>query len=81
MHLEPESKIFGTLGNPCIYNLAIFITLAYLEPEASSKSSQTCKMIMHIYLEPWRSQNCLFECFQGYFGIFRDIDGNGSTTK
>ena len=33
----------------------------------------------HAYLEPWHSQNCLFKCFQGYFGIFRDIDGNLAT--
>ena len=26
------------------------------------------------YLEPWHSQNILFKHFQGYLGIFRDID-------
>ena len=30
----------------------------------------------HAYLEPWHSQNCLLNCFQVYFRIFRDIDGN-----
>ena len=30
----------------------------------------------HAYLEPWHSQNCLLNCFQIYFRIFRDIDGN-----
>ena len=33
----------------------------------------------HAYLELWHSQNCLFQRFQGYFGIFRDIDGNSAT--
>ena len=32
----------------CIYNRAIFRTLAFLEPEASSESCRTCKIIMHI---------------------------------
>ena len=42
------SEIFGNIRNPCIYNRAIFRTLAYLEPKASSKACRTCKMIMHI---------------------------------
>ena len=41
--------ILGALRNPCIYNRAIFRTLTYLELEASSKASRTCKMIMHIW--------------------------------
>ena len=40
--------IFRTLYNPCIYNHAIFRTLAHLESKASLKSSQTYKMIRHI---------------------------------
>ena len=26
------------------------------------------------YSEPWHSQNSLFKQFQGYLGLFRDID-------
>ena len=36
--------MFGTLRNPCIYNRVIFRTLASLEPEASLKAFQICKM-------------------------------------
>ena len=46
--MEPLSEIFGTLCTPCIYNRAIFRALSYLEPEASSKPCQTCKVTMHI---------------------------------
>ena len=53
--------IFGTLRNPRIYNRAIFRTPEHLEPEASSKASRTCKMIMHIQSPLPR-------------GIFRNID-------
>ena len=42
------SNIKLTLPNTCIYNRAIFRTLAYQEPEASSKSCETCKMITNI---------------------------------
>ena len=38
-----------TLRNPCTYNRAIFRTLDFLEPEASSKSCLTYKIIIHIY--------------------------------
>ena len=44
---EP-SDICRTLCNPCIYNRAIFGTLAHLELEASSKACQTCKLIRYI---------------------------------
>ena len=47
-HIEPYSGIFRTPYNPCIYSNAIFRILAYLEPEAYSRASQTCKMIRHI---------------------------------
>ena len=46
--MEPLSETFGTLRNHCIYNRAIFRTLAYLEPKATSKDCQTCKMIRDI---------------------------------
>ena len=46
--MEPNSDILRTLRNPCMYNSAILRILAYLEPESSSKSCWTCKMIMHI---------------------------------
>ena len=37
-HMKPKSDIFGILCNPCVYNRAMFKTLAYLEPQASSKA-------------------------------------------
>ena len=43
-HIEPYSDIFRTLCNPSICNCAIFTTLVHLEPEASSKACQTCKI-------------------------------------
>ena len=46
--MKPQSKLFETLRNPCIYHRAIFRTLDFLYPEASSKSCRTCNMIMHI---------------------------------
>ena len=76
--MQPKSDIFGNLCNPCIYNRAIFRILAYLEPKASSKACRICKMIMHIK-EPWHSENYLFKHFQGYLGIFRNIDAYSVT--
>ena len=67
--MEPQSERFGTLRNPWIYNRAIFRTLAYLEPDASTKACRTCKIIMHIYgPDIVRS---LFKHFQGYLGVLR----------
>ena len=50
--------------------------MVYLELEASSKACQTDE---HAYSEPWHSQNSLFSRFQGYLGIFRDIDAYSAT--
>ena len=75
--MELKSDIFGTPRNPCIYNGIIFRTLAYLEPEASSKICRTCKMIMHIQSK--HSQNSSFKHFQGCIGIFRNIDAYSAT--
>ena len=33
------------------------------------------------YSEPWHSQDSLFKHFQGYLGIFRDIDAYSVTLK
>ena len=44
-HTEPNSDKFRTLHNTCLYNYAIFRTLAYLAPKTSSKACWTCKMI------------------------------------
>ena len=52
----------------------MFRTLGYLEPEASSKACKTCKMI-----KPWYIQNSLFKHFQGYSGMFKDIDAYSAT--
>ena len=46
-HTEPYSDIFRILWSPCIYNCAIFRTLTYLKPKASSKACPTCKMFRH----------------------------------
>ena len=32
------------------------------------------RTLAHLQPEPWHSQNSLFKDFQGYLGIFRDID-------
>ena len=60
-----------TLRNPCIYNRAIFRTLAYLEPKTSSEACQTCKMIIH-----YRSPGIVRTV---YSSIFRDIDAYSAT--
>ena len=49
--IEAHGAIIKNIWNstcPYMYNCALFRTLAYLEAEASLKSCQTCKMIMHI---------------------------------
>ena len=71
--MEPYLDIFRTLYNPCIYNRAIFRTLAHLETQASSKSCRTCKNDQG-HSQPWHSQSSLFKYFQGYLGMFREID-------
>ena len=43
--IEPYPDIFRTLRNLFIFNRATFRTLAYLDPEASSKTCRTCKMV------------------------------------
>ena len=64
-HVKQYSDIFRTLYNPCIYSRPIFRTAAHLEPEASSKSSRTCKMIRHI-----QSPSLVKRVFSS---IFKDI--------
>ena len=66
-HIVPYSDIFRTLFKPCLYNLIILRSLAYLEPDASWKACLTSKMIMHI-------QNpCIVRTV--YSSIFKDIYG------
>ena len=60
-----------------MYNRAIFRTLAYVKLDASSKACRTCKMIMH--LQSPTIVRSLFEHFQGYLGIFTDIDAYSAT--
>ena len=33
------------------------------------------------YSQPWHSQNSLFKHFQGYLGIFKDIDVHSATLR
>ena len=52
----------------------MFRTLAYLEPEASSKGCRTCQMIMHVQspnIEQFiQTFSRIFRHIQGYLGIF-----------
>ena len=72
-------QTFETLSNPFIYNHTIFKTLAYLEPGASSKACWTCNRSCIFRTESWHCQNSLFKHFQGYLGMFRDIDAYSAT--
>ena len=72
--IQSYSDIFKTLRNPCIYNCAIFRTLAYLELKTYSKTCHTCKMIRHI-----QTPGIVRTVFQGYLLIFRDIDAYSDT--
>ena len=65
--IEPYSDIYGTLHNPCIYNCALFKTLAYLVPDSSSKACWTCHMIMHI------QSPCIEQFIQAFSRIFMHI--------
>ena len=86
-HIEGHKGIFRhywgiwshnhILSNPCIYNCATFRTLAYLEPEASSKYVQHVRWSS--YSESWHSHNSLFKHFQGYLGIFSSINAYSAT--
>ena len=69
------SNIKLTLPNTCIYNRAIFRTLAYQEPEASSKSCETCKMIMNIQSTGIvrTVYSNIFKEILGYSGIMMQI--------
>ena len=69
-HTELYSDIFRTPSNPCIYNHAVFRTLTHLEPEASSKGCQICKMTRHDQSPGIVRTLC--NHFQGCLGIFRD---------
>ena len=72
---EPHSDIFRTMCNPCMYNCAIFKTLADLEPETSSKVCKTCQMIRHIQ-SPGMVRtvySSIFKDIQGYSGVLMHI--------
>ena len=68
---EPYLDIFKTLSKP-LHIQSCHIQNLNLEPKASSKTCQTCRMIRH-------SQNSLLKHFQGYSGIFKDIDAYSAT--
>ena len=76
-HIEPDSDRFRTLCNRCIYNRVIFRTLTHLEPEAFPKTCRTCKMTRHI--QSLVTVRKLCKHFEGYLGIFRNIDAYSST--
>ena len=76
-HIEPYSIIFRTLCNPYIYSHAIFRTLAYWEPQASSKACGTWKMVKHIQ-NPGTEQfveafSRMFSDIQGYWCTFSHV--------
>ena len=75
-HIEPYLDIIRTLRNLCIYNYVIFRTLTHIEPEALQKP---VKHVRSRYSGSWLSPNSLFKHFQGYLGIFRDIDAISAT--
>ena len=64
--------------NPYIYNHAICKTLGYLECKASLEACPNMSDD-HAYSEPWQSQNSLFNHFQEYLGIIRDINAYSAT--
>ena len=49
----------------------------YLRVRNVQNSVQSLRI--HMYSEPWHSQNSLFDHFQRYLGIFRDIDAYSAT--
>ena len=70
-HIEAYSGIIEAYGATCLYNRAIFKTLAYSKPEASSKDCPTCKVIMHI-----QSPVIVKTVYSSIFSrIFRRIEG------
>ena len=56
---------------PCIWNRAIFRTLAHLQPELSPKVCQTWKMIRHI--QSFGIVRTVYKHLQEYLRTFRDI--------
>ena len=64
--------MFGILRNCCIYNRVIFRILAFLEPEASSKICQTCKMIQSPGMLK-TVYSSIFKDIQTYSGILMHI--------
>ena len=65
-HEDILRHIQATLCNLCFCNRAIFRTLAYLEPVASSSNCQICKIIRHI-----QSPGIIRTV---YSSIFKDIE-------
>ena len=62
----PYSELSVTLAY--IYNRTLFRTLAYVEPEASSKAFRTCKMTRHIQV-PAIVYSSTFEEIHEYSGL------------
>ena len=78
-HIESYSDKLKALCNPCMYNCAIFRTLAYLEPEVFCLSKMSDDQA---YSEPWHNtQKSLFKHFEEYLLIFRDIDSYLATVR
>ena len=73
-HNVPYSYIFRILC-PSLHNRAIFRTMAYVEPEASSEACQICKMIRHIQSHDINRTvySSTFKDIYGYSGVLMDI--------
>ena len=70
--IDAHWVIFRHIRNYCVtleYMTAIFKTLAHLEPQASSKACQTCKMVRHI-----QSPDIEW-LIQAFSRLIRDIQG------
>ena len=67
--VSTRSQTHSELCVTFIYSRAIFRTMACLEPETSSKTYRTCKMVMHIQ-SPTKAFSRIFRPIQGYWCIF-----------
>ena len=76
-HYWGVRRHYQTYSELCI-TLA-YTTVPYLEPWLIQNPSHLQKSVKHVRYDhansgPQHSQNSLFRQFQGYLGIFRDID-------
>ena len=81
-NIEPYSGVTEAYGAKQTYS-ELSGTLAYttghIQNPGSFRTGGIFKSLPnisdeHAYSEPWHSQNSLFNHFQGYLGILRDID-------